>query len=65
MTEPAKENQPKTDPLKDAELQAKYREAYLLQLSRMQCPGCGDTSPLELQGQDESETNPKATEGDI
>jgi hypothetical protein len=29
-------------PLEDAELQARYRKEFLLQLRRLSCPGCGE-----------------------
>ena len=32
-----------TQQLTDAELQEKYRQAYLKQIRRQSCPGCGDT----------------------
>ena len=32
-----------TQQLADAELQEKYRQAYLEQIRRQSCPGCGDT----------------------
>ena len=28
--------------LEDAELQARYRKEYLIQLRRLSCPGCGE-----------------------
>lgn len=33
---------PSDNKLTDAELQAKYRKEYLLQLRRLSCPGCGE-----------------------
>jgi hypothetical protein len=33
--------------LQDEQLQAKYRQAYLEQLRRQSCPGCGESGILE------------------
>jgi hypothetical protein len=33
-------------PLDDEQLQAEYRKAYIEQLRRQSCPGCGDSDIL-------------------
>lgn len=38
----------KDNQLEQETLQKKYRQAYLEQLRRMSCPGCGETEPEEL-----------------
>jgi hypothetical protein len=48
---PAQETKPDSSPLTDeamAAQQEQYRQAYLQQLRRMSCPGCGDDGILPL-----------------
>lgn len=45
-TEPAAEVSEKLDALQNDDKQAEYRKAYLEQLRRMSCPGCGEDPTL-------------------